>query len=67
MREAVVFILVLIALNSLSSAQRLNESQMKAKLDEYTKEALLLCNKNVKANWNVATDVGNAEKAKVKV
>lgn len=60
-------LLVLFALIAVSSAQRLNESQMKAKLEEYTKEALLLCNKNVKANWNVATDVGNAEKEKVKV
>lgn len=67
MKEAVGLFLVLIALNALSSAQKLSESQMKAKLDEYTKEALLLCNKNVKANWNVATDVGNDEKAKVKV
>lgn len=40
---------------------------MREKLQEYTREALSLCNRNVKANWNVATDIGNQEKASEKV
>lgn len=60
-------LLALFALSTHISAQRLSENEMRAKLQEYTKEALSRCNKNVKANWDVATDVGNSEKQKKKV
>lgn len=61
-----VLVLVLL-LAWLANAQGLTESQMRAKIEEYTKEALQLCNKNVKAGWDLATDVGNKEKEKHKV
>jgi hypothetical protein len=35
------------------------ESEMLQILADYDREASLLCNKNVKANWNVQTDVLN--------
>lgn len=59
-------LLVLIALHHNASAA-LTESEMKAKLAAYNKEALKQCNRSVKAGWNVATDVGNAEKEKERV
>lgn len=37
------------------------ESEMIQILAEYDREASQLCNKNVKANWNVQTDVLNSD------
>lgn len=66
MKISFVFITVLYFACSLSDAA-LTEAQMREKLLQYNTDALKLCNRNVKANWNVATDVGNKDKEKEKV
>lgn len=66
MKISLAFIAVLHFACSSSDAA-LTESQMREKLSQYNTDALKLCNRNVKANWNVATDVGNKEKEKEKV
>lgn len=40
----------------------LNEEELQSQLNLYESEAIQLCNRYVKANWNKATDVGNKEK-----
>lgn len=45
----------------------LSESEMRAKLAEYNRDAIKLCNRNAKSHWAVATDVGNKEKQKENV
>lgn len=40
----------------------LSEEEMQAKLDQYQKEALPLCQARASARWDVATDVGNRGK-----
>lgn len=52
---------------AIGNGQKLDEEQMRARLEEYTKEALLLCNKNMKAEWGVVTDVGNKQKEQLLV
>lgn len=66
MKILIAFIAVLCFSCSLSDAV-LTETEMRAKLSQYNTDALKLCNRNVKANWNVATDVGNKTKEKEKV
>lgn len=61
MRIVAAFVVMLCCVASFSHAQ-LNEQQMMAKLKEYNEKALGLCNKANKAEWNVATDIGNQEK-----
>lgn len=66
MQIPIAFIAVLYFASNLSDAA-LSEPEMRAKLAQYNTDALKLCNRNVKANWGVATDVGNTTKEKEKV
>lgn len=38
---------------------QLSETEMRVVLELYDQSASLLCNRNVKANWAVSTDVEN--------
>lgn len=66
MKISVAFIAVLYFACRLSDAA-LTETEMRAKLSQYNAAALKLCNRNVKASWNVVTDIGNKEKEKEEV
>lgn len=44
-----------------------SEDAMKTILEKYDRDALLLCNKNVKASWAVATDVLNSSLVETQV
>lgn len=61
MKISVALIAVLSCACSLSDAA-LTEAEMRQKLSQYNTDALKLCNRNVKASWNVATDIDNEEK-----
>lgn len=52
--------ILMIALMTRVVFSQLSEDEMKTILEKFDRDALLLCNKNVKANWAVATDVLNA-------
>lgn len=66
MKISIALIAVLYLASSLCDAA-LTEDQMREKLAQYNKDALNLCNREAKASWNVATDIGNKEKEKEEV
>lgn len=66
MKTSVALIAVLCFACSLSDAA-LTEAEMRLKLSQYNTDALKLCNREVKASWNVATDIGNKEKEEEEV
>jgi tRNA G26 N,N-dimethylase Trm1 len=53
-------ILLTFLLIGIAQAQ-VTENEMIQILTDYDREASQLCNKNVKANWNVQTDVLNTD------
>lgn len=59
--QKVLLSILLIALTTQIVKAQLSETEMRTVLEIYDREALLLCNKNVKANWAVATDLLNEE------
>lgn len=61
MRLAITIIAVLHFACDFGNAA-LSEAEMRTKLAQYNTDALKLCNRKVKAGWNVATDIGNKEK-----
>ena len=70
MLKGFALLLVLIALNACNAGVSkivLNENQMRQALNDYNQQAIRLCNRNAKANWGVATDIGNKDKESEKV
>lgn len=51
----------------IATAQEISVDDMKGHLENYERDASLLCNKQAKANWDVQTDVLNEEKVVVQV
>lgn len=60
--------LLVVTVANIANGQ-LTEEQMKLRLDTYDQETKSYCNRQVTANWNVQTDVGNEanEEAQVSV
>lgn len=59
--------LVLLSAHAQNVSLKLSEQEMIERLKSYSDEATGLCNQQVRATWDSATDVGNKKKEEEKV